>query len=439
MKIFLRFALIVLGSCAMANRVSAQIDVLTQHNDFSRTGWNQTESNLKVSNVTPTKFGLLTSRSVDDQIYAQPLVVSGVNINNSGVPTNIVYVATVNNTIYAFDADDGTIPVYWTLNMTTPGFRPPQNTDMHPSFGAYNDFYDNNAPFVGFFGIVGTPVIDKSTNTLYVVTRDVNPAIYDAGPHSDGTTYTSTGFYQYLHAIDIRTGTEKSGSPVSITASAPGTSPASQSGIVHFDTRRQNQRGGLLLMNGVVYIPYAAHGDWGYYSGWILGYDASTLQQKVAYLATPNDGGGGIWMSGAAMAADPAANGGKGSIYFASGNSNNGDPAVLANRGEGIVRVDPNGTGSGVSALNLGDYFSPTDYQSLNSLDLDFGTQVMLVPNSNLLIAGCKDHNIYVFDKSNLGGYHTGGNANLQKIFVANNAQMHVSFAYFGGSIHQYF
>jgi F5/8 type C domain/Secretion system C-terminal sorting domain len=439
MKIFLRHALMVLEIFALASRLSAQTDMLTQHNDFSRTGWNQTESILKVSNVNPNNFGLLTSRSVDDQIYAQPLVVSGVDIKNSGVLTNIVYVATVNNTLYAFNADDGTIPVYWTLHMTTPGFRPPQNTDMHPGYGAYNDFYDNNSPFVGFFGIVGTPVIDKSTNTLYVVTRDVNTAIYDAGPYSDVTKYNSTGFYQYLHAIDIRTGTEKPNSPVLITASAPGTSPANQGGIVHFDPRRQNQRGGLLLLNGVVYIPYAAHGDWSYYSGWILGYDASNLQQKISYLVSPNDGGGGIWMSGGGLAADPAANGGKGSIYYASGNSNNGDPSMADNRGESIVRLDPNGIGSAVTKLNLGDYFTPFDYQSLNSADLDFGTQVMLVPNSNLLVAGCKDHNLYVFDKTNLGGFHKNRNTILQKFPVANNAQMHASFAYFGGSTHKYF
>ncbi len=408
---------------------------------MSRTGWNKTESQLTVANVTPTTFGLLSSRTVDDQIYSQPLVVSGVNIG--GTTTNVVYVATVNNTVYAFDADDLTVPVYWTLNMTTPSFRPPNSKDIHPHDCGFNykDFYsiNNVTPGWGSFGIVGTPVIDKPSNTMYVVTRDVNPGIIDQGPHTSDVDYTSTGFFQYLHAIDIRTGVEKSGSPVVITATAPGTAPGNSGGIITFDPRREIQRGGLLLMNGIIYIPYAAHCDWNNYHGWVLGYDEATLTQRFAWISTPNDGRGGIWMSGAGIAADPTDNGGLGSIYLATGNSNSGDPSVSQNRGESIVKLNPNGTASTVTQLNLADYFTPWNYTTLNQNDLDFGTQVMLVPGSQLLVAGCKDFNIYTFDKTNLGGFNTTVNKNLQKIFLSNNGSDHSSFAYFGGTTNKLF
>jgi hypothetical protein len=421
--------------------IRAQTDVLTQHNDAARTGWNNTESSLNTSNVNPASFGLLTSRSVDDQIYSQPLIVNGVDINQAGKPVNIVYVTTVNNSIYAFDADNIQSPTYWSINLTTPGNRPPTSADMFTCGFSYNDFYsvDNVAPFHGLIGIIGTPVIDKNSNTLYVVSRDMNPALADQGPHNDNTDFTGDGFYQWFHAIDIRTGKEKSGSPVMITATTPGTAPGNINGIIHFDGRRENQRGGLLLMNGLVYIPFASHCDWNNYFGWIIAYDAGTLEQKMAWVSTPNDGRGGIWMSGGGIAADPAANGGTGSIYFATGNSNYADPAVLANRGESIVKLNPNGSGASANAFTIADYFTPFDFKTLNDQDLDFGTQVMLVPNSNLLVAGCKDHNLYVFDKNNLGKFDINGNHNLQKIYTSDNAQMHASFAYFGGSTQSYF
>jgi hypothetical protein len=423
------------------SQIHAQSDVLTQHNDAARTGWNQTEKLLNVSNVNQASFALLTSFTVDDQIYSQPLIVNAVNINNGGVPHNIVYVTTVNNSIYAFDADNGTVPKYWSVNLTTGTNRPPNNTDMHACGFSYNDFYslNNQAPFHGKIGIVGTPVIDKSSNTLYVVSRDMNPGIADQGPHRNSEDFISAGFYQWFHAIDIRTGLEKVGSPVLITATTPGTAPGSKNGILNFDSRRENQRGGLLLMNGLIYIPYASHCDWNNYNGWILAYDAVTLEQKMAYVSTPNDGRGGIWMSGGGIAGDPDANGGNGSIYFSTGNSNYADPSVLSNRGESIVKLNPNGFGSAASAFSIADYFTPFNYTSLNDQDLDFGTQVMLVPNSNLLLAGCKDHNLYVFDKNNLGRFDVNANHNLQKIYTSDNAQMHASFGYFGGTTHKYF
>jgi F5/8 type C domain/Secretion system C-terminal sorting domain/Fibronectin type III domain len=425
------FVLLTAGFLFLTSLSQAQTDVLTQHNDMARTGWNQTESQLTVANVTPTTFGLLTSRTVDDIIYAQPLVVSGVNILG-GPAANVVYVATVNNSIYAFDADDATIPVYWSVNLTTGTNRTPRTTDMHPVCNPYNDFYtENNALGYGIFGIVGTPVIDKPTNTMYVVSRDVNP-----GQIIDNNS--PNGFFQYLHAIDIRTGAEKAGSPILITASANGTAPGNVGGIIAFDPRKENQRGGLLLMHGIVYISYAAHCDWPNYHGWVLGYDAATLTQRFAWISTPNDGWGGIWMSGAGIAGDPTANSGIGTIYLATGNSGNGDPSVLENRGEGVVRLNPDGIGAAATKLTIADYFTPFDYSNSNSNDLDFGTQVMLVPGSQLLVTACKDHNLYTFNRNSLGGFHIGSNnSSVGKIFVSASASMHSSLAYFGGTTNQ--
>ena len=353
----------ILALLISCQAVLAQSDVLTQHNDIGRTGWNANEPDLTPSTVSKNTFGLLYSRTVDDQVYAQPLLASNVNV--SGTPHNILYVATVNNTIYAFDGEDGTNTI-WTRNLTPTGMVPPINYFMHPPpcGGGYQDFS-------GQMGIVGTPVIDKSTNTLYVLSRYVNAAIIDQGSHSDATQYSSTGFYQSLHAIDLATGAEKFGGPVNVAATYPGSAPGSSGGIVTFDPRRENQRAGLLLLNGIVYIAYAGHCDWNNYGGWVLGYSAADLSQKVAFLTTPNDGRGGVWQSGAGLAAESSGN-----IYIASGNSGGGDATVLENRGESLIRVTANTV---TKKLDIKDYFTPSNYVNLNNSDYDFGSQILLV------------------------------------------------------------
>ncbi len=417
MKIFLRHTTIVLGFCAIVSRLCAQTDVLTQHNDFNRTGWNQTEAILKVSNVSNTTFGLLFKQQVDDQIYAQPLLVSGVIIG--GTPKNVVYVATTNNTIYAIDGDNGAAGIYWQINLTPGSMRPPRNSDIVGSVcGSYSDFSAN-------MGIVGTPVIDKAANTLYVVSRYADPSkvIGNGSP---------TGFHEVLYAIDLSDGHIVNSTEIAATVN--GTAPGNVGNQITFDPLRQNQRGGLLLLNGVVYIPFAGHCDLNNYHGWLIGYNASTLNQIVVYITSPNDGRGGIWMSGAAPAAETAGNG---SIYLASGNSNNGDPSIKENRGESILKLVPDAPGVAQSNLAIADWFTPTNYQTLNSGDLDFGTQVLIVPNTNLLVTGCKDAFMYVLDKTNLGKFNTTANDILQKTFIGNNAEFHSSLAYFGGSTHK--
>src|SRR3989442_9873634 len=284
------------------------VSVLTQHNDNTRSGWNDNETALTTSNVNVQQFGAVFTLSVDDQVYAQPLVVGHVFIGNGY--HNVVYIATVNNTLYAYDGDNGTL--YWRKSFTTPGMRPPRNTDMT---GACGGTYTN---FSGNIGIVGTPVIDsaRGRGTMYFVARST----------------TGASFVQYLHAVNIVDGNEIAGSPTKITATYSGNGDGSANGVIAFDAQRQNQRQGLTLVNGVVYVTFASHCDWGPYHGWILGYDAATLQRQLVYNVTPNGYAGGMWESGMAMAADAGGN-----VYVVAGNGtvgDSGDPTRLTNRGE---------------------------------------------------------------------------------------------------------
>ena len=211
--------------------------VLTQHNDNSRVGLNDHEKILTTSNVNTKQFGKLFTLSVDEEVYSQPLVFSNLAIGTG--KHNVVFIATVNNSLYAFDGNDGSL--YWKKNFTLSGMRPPINGDMTGGCNPYTDFTKN-------IGIVGTPVIDSISQTIYFVARSTN-----------GTT-----FYQYLHAVNILNGNEQSGSPVLIAASVTGNGDGSVNNVVSFDQWRNNQRQGLALVKGVIYISYSSHCDWGH-------------------------------------------------------------------------------------------------------------------------------------------------------------------------------
>ncbi len=360
--------------CFSVSYVSAQTSVLTQHNDLQRTGWNNHETSLNQSNVNASLFGKIFSQSVDDQIYAQPLVVS--NISVGGKTRNVVYAATVNNTIYAFDADDPNASVLWQLNLTPDGFRAIRYSDFVCDWGAYSDFQSN-------IGIVGTPVIDPTTKTLYVVVRSIS---------------TTTGvFVQYLHAIDITTGTAKSNSPVFINATYPGTASDAVNGVLTFDQQKENQRPALLLYNNVVYIAWASHCDHGPYHGWIMGYDAQSLQQKYVYNDTPDGYYGGIWMSGQGLTVDN-----QGYIYAATGNGavgTSGNPNNPINRGESIIKLS---TQSGNLAVM--DFFTPHNWLQLEQGDLDYGSDgVMIIPNTTLSLSGSKQSYLYLVNTNGMG------------------------------------
>jgi len=385
-----------------------QTSVTTQHNDLARTGWNNHETVLNTGNVNTKQFGKVFTRAVDDQIWGQPLILSGLTI--SGNPHNVVFVTTVNNSVYAFDADSAGIAApYWQVNLTAPGKRPVLFSDMT---GACDGHYNN---FLGHIGIVGTPVIDTATNTIFLVARSVD---------NNG----ASGFVQYLHALDIRTGTEKPNSPVLITAQASGTGDGSAGGIVHFDQQKENQRPGLLLLNGVVYIGFASHCDWDPYHGWLLAYDINTLQQKSLYISTPDGSEGGIWMSGMAPAADEFGN-----IYLATGNGttdaseNNPNPI---NTGTSMVKLTPSG-----NQLQVTSYFTPTNFVYLDTNDLDVGViQVLLIPQTQLAVSGDKSGELFVVNRDSMGSFKAAGNNIIQRIGLSENSNLHASLAYYPGN-----
>lgn len=386
-----------------------QVQVLTQHNDNFRTGWNKDEKLLLQRNVRADSFGVVFSRQVDDQIYAQPLITHS-NILNVG-QRNIVVVATVNNSVYAFDADSYLVTEpYWQVNLTPLGWRVMKNTDT--ACGASNYF-----DFSGNIGIVGTPVIDPASNTIYLVTKTVN-----------GTSYQ-----QQLHALDLSSGAEKAGSPVKIVATVSGSGSGNVGGSVSFDAKLENQRSALLLSNGVVSIAWAAHGDCGNYHGWIIGYDAATLTQKFAYNATPEGSQGGIWMSGSGLSADELGN-----IYAAVGNGSvgkNGNPNDITNRSESALKLTPNG-----STLQVSSFFTPNNYQTLEAGDKDFGvTGMMLIPGRNQAISGAKDGSIYLMNRDTMGGYSSTGNSVIQT-FNQNSANAHnlSSLTYYKGTAKEF-
>ncbi len=386
------------------------ISVLTQHNDNSRAGWNNHETILTVNNVNANSFGKQFVLNVDDQVYAQPLVISNLLI--SGSKHNVVYIASVNNTVYAFDAEKGN-PI-WSRNYTASQYsRAPRNTDMTGACGG--SYFD----FSGSMGIVGTPVIDSSSQTIYFVARSTNG--------------NGSSFAQHLHAVSLLDGSERSGSPVEITANCSGNGDGSINNVLHFDAQKQNQRQALTLTNGLVFVTFSSHCDWGPYHGWILGYDYKSLQQKIVYNNTPNGINGGIWESGMGMAVD-----GQGNLYCVTGNGSvgyNNDPTNAINRGESALKLSISG-----STLSVSSYFTPFNFQVLEDYDLDYGgLGAFLIPNSNTFFTGCKDGNFYVLNKDNMGGYNIGSNQIQQTININNaDANMHCQPSYFKGSLKEY-
>ena len=428
-KVPVFFLLWSLLAISCVTEASGQAAVTTQRYDNARSGANLSEKILDRLNVSSGSFGKLFTRVVDDEIYAQPLYVPRVNVPGSGIH-NVVYVATVNNSVYAFDADDPAAATpLWHINLTpnAPAVRPVRAEDVGHRCGTYRDFTYN-------IGIVGTPVIDTSTNTLYVVSRtrkhsSVTSAIvrilYDAelksealrqrltvliGETSRPLLYVATGilnvaarasediaqaivrgqFTQQLHAVDIATGAERPNSPVVIEATTAGTGRGSRFGHLAFDPAVQNQRSALLLESGVVYIAWASHCDTGPYHGWIMGYDAKTLVQLLAKVVTPNGEEGGIWQSGTGPSADDLGN-----IYFSTSEGSVTAPNGGQDFATALLKLDRSG--------EVLDWFIPGNFEALN-FNIDFGSAgVVLIPETNLLASGSKDGTLYLLNRDDLG------------------------------------
>ena len=379
------------------------VNVLTQHNDNMRSGQNLSETTLTLANVNSGQFGKLFDQTVDGYVYAQPLVMAGVDItagSNKGTH-NVVFVATEHDSVFAFDADSNTganASPLWQASFIDPanGIIP---VPSDPN-GGQNDVGTND--IVPEIGITATPVIDPVTDTLYVLskTKKIDPA--------NPSTTASWSWHQHLHALDIHTGKEKAGSPVEIVATVFGTGDGNNGdGTLSFNPLTQHCRPGLLLLNGVVYLGWASHGDNGPYHGWIIGYNKTTLQQAGVYNATPDGGLGGVWMSGSGLPADS-----KGNIYFSTGNGtfdvdNNGFH-YGNNYGDSVLKLATGANGS----LTQTDYFTPYNQNDLNNNDTDLGSGgVLLLPDQpgahpHLAITCGKQGNVYVIDRDHMGGFN---------------------------------
>jgi hypothetical protein len=370
----------------------AQVSVWTHHNDNRRTGANLNETVLNTTNVNVGQFGQLFSYVVDADVYAQPLVVPGVTIPGKGVH-NVVYVATQNDSVYAFDADSNAgnnAQPLWQVNFTNPaaGITPVPAVDVTAS-------NSGNIRRPGPIGIMGTPVIDLSTGTMYLVAR----------------TKENGAYFQRLHALDITTGAEKFGGPVAIQATAAGNT---------FDPMIQNQRPGLALDHGIVYIAWSSHDDMGPYHGWVIGYQASNLQQTGVFNDTPNGTQGGIWQSGQPPAVDT-----DGTLYLTTGN--------------GTFTMASGGLDASMSFVKLRtfdlallDWFAQCDLDSWNSEDYDLDSAgVLLIPNTSRVLGGGKQGRYFLLDTGNLGQIQQYGAKNCT------NPQIPQSFqASTGGHIH---
>jgi hypothetical protein len=401
--------------------------VLQYHNGLASTGQNLGETALTPDNVNAASFGKLFATAVDGQVYAQPLFVPGLTVGGSA--HNVLLVATEHDSVYALDADSGA--VLWQRNFLRPGERTLTVNDVGT---------DDLTPQIG---ITGTPVIDPGTHTVYFVTKATTaPA---------GTAASTANTVQRLHALDLGTGNEKFGGPVVVSASVDGSGDGNDgNGHVPFDALRNNQRGGLILVNGVVYISWSSHGDNGPYHGWVIGYNASTLRQTAVFNDTPNGSGGGIWESGGAISVD-----GAGNFYLTTGNGTF-DTSLDANGmpdrqdyGDSVLKLalDPdssstnqNGNGWGLKVV---DYFTPWDQQSLNDEDNDIGSGgALLLPDSagspdhpHLLLTAGKAGEIYLIDRDNMGHFDPNGNDVVADLPGALNAQLG-NPAYFNGAVY---
>jgi len=391
---------------AAALSATGQVNLTTSRYNNQRTSVNANETILTTSNVNSTDFGKVFSQSVDGYVFAQPLYVSGLTIN--GGVHNVVYVATEHDGVYAFDADSNTgsnAQPLWYTSFLSSGVTTVPSADLSCS------------DILPEYGITGTPVIDLSTSTLYVVAETLENS--------------GASFVKRIHALDITTGLEKPGSPFVISASVtvPGQS------AVTFDTEWENQRPGLLFYNGVVYIGFSSHCDNKDWRGWILGYsyNQSSFSQGFVFSTEPSSAtgqGGGIWMAGQGLSMDMGSN-----LFVATGNGEfdtTDTPPI--NYGDSIIRID----------LSIGptvqDYFTPYTQSTLDLSDVDLGSGGIAMlfnqsgPNPGLLVQAGKDSIIHVVNQSNMGHFNSSSDKIVQE--VSGIGSFYSSPVYFNGKVY---
>src|SRR5580692_3326352 len=391
--------------------VSSATDVVTYHNNIGRTGQNPHEVILTTSNVNVSSFGKLFTFPVDGIIDAQPLYLSAVSIPGQGTH-NVAYAVTENDSVYAFDADLGT-PL-WHVSVLESGEVPSDDRGC-----------SQISPQIG---ITSTPVIDRSSGphgTIYVVAMSKN----------------SSQYFQRIHALDITTGQEEFGGPVTVQAKYPGTGDNSHDGHVIFDPGQYAERQGLLLLNGVIYTGWTSHCDSRPYTGWLIGYSESTLSQTSVLNVTPNGNEGSIWQAGAGIASDGQ------SLFFLDANgtfdttlNKKGFP-VKGDYGNGFLRVSTT-----KNKLRVADYFNMfnTVQESDGDEDLGSGGAVVLPAMKDakgkiryLAIGAGKDQNIYVVDRTNMGKFNPNNDGAIyEEIDGVLGGGEWASSAYFDGNVY---
>jgi len=365
---------------------TGSVDVTTYHVDVARTGLNPNETTLTTSNVAAATFGLLRTLPVDGKVDGQPLYLSGLSIG--GQSHNVVYAVTEHDSVYAFDADTGA--QLWKTSILGSG----ESTSGDHGCGQIT-------PEIG---ITSTPVIDRKAGA--------NGTIFVVGMSQD----QSGNYHQRLHALDVTTGAELSGSPTEIAASYPGTGANSSSGKVVFDPGQYAERAGLLLLNGTIYMGWTSHCDGGPYTGWLMGYSESTLAQTGVLNLTPNGSEGSIWMAGAGLAADASGN-----IYFLDANGTF-DTSLDANGfptnhdfGNAFMKVS-----TASNSLSAADYFETSNTVSESAGDEDLGSGGALVlPDltdaagtvHHLAVGAGKDSKIYVVNRDSMGKFNSSSDS----------------------------
>ena len=395
------------------NTPASSVDVITYHYDNLRTGQNVKETTLTPAVVNQTKFGKIGSFNVDGHVDGQPLYLSSVAIPNKGTK-NVLYVVTEHDSVYAFDADSvngNTSTILWQRSVLASG----ETSSDDRGCGQVT-------PEIG---ITSTPVIDRTRNAIYLI------AVSKA---SDGS-YTHR-----IHALDLTTGAELFGGPTTIAASYPGSGANSSGGNVVFDPKQYNERPGLLQIGGTIYTTWGSHCDVPPYTSWVMSYSADTLQQISVVNLVPNGNEGGIWMSGAAPAADASGN-----IYFIVGNGDfgttldgQGFPANK-NCGNCFAKI------SSSAPLTLLDYFTPLNTVSESNSDTDFGSGgPLLLPDvvdsngttRHLAVGSGKDANIYVVDRDQMGKFNASQNNIYQQISGQLSGGMWAKPSYFNGTVY---
>ena len=392
--------------------------VYTYHNDLERDGANTREYALTPANVNTGSFGKLFSCTVDGAVYAQPLWVA--NLSVGGAVHNVVFVATQHDSLYAFDADASPCTQLWKVSLIDTGHGaaaagettvPSGTSDFLVGFGP-----GSGGDITAEVGVTGTPVIDPAGAILYVVSKSV-----DSG---------RTNFYQRLHAIDLTTGNEKSGSPVAIAASYPGTGDGGTS--VAYSPRYQNQRAGLALVNGTVYVAWGSHDDAPPWYGWIAGYvyNGAAFTQSAALNVTPNTQEGGIWMAGGAPSADT-----NGHLYVLTGNGTfdvTNTTGPTNDYGDCFLQL--------TGGLTVSSWFTPSDQASDNTNDFDFGSGgSALVLNlstgpQHLVIGGGKDGTLYLLNGDSMGG--SGDPAAYQHFSLLGSNEIYETAAFWNNTLY---